>query len=64
MKKGTIVQITNENDKWFPCLLVVDEVKGFGVQGYITIPQKGDAYYRVKTGDFEVVGEAKVVTSD
>lgn len=68
-KKGDIIQITDKSDKWFPCLLVVSEVKSWGVQGYVTIPHSesvGNAYYRIEKGKYEVVGFAVIVagTSD
>ena len=63
IKKNDIVQITDENDNWYPCLLIVDEVKSWGIQGYLTIPgpDKGNAYYRVSNGKFEKVGKANIV---
>lgn len=60
-KEGDVIQITDSNDKWFPCLLIVSEVKSWGVQGYVSIPMKGDAYYRIDNGKFELVGVAKFV---
>lgn len=60
IENGDLVQITNEENPWFPCVLVVSELKSWGIQGYVTIPLKGDAYYRVKTGEFELVGKAKI----
>lgn len=67
IEKGDIIQITDEADKWFPCILVVDEVKTWGVQAYITIPRNdgeplGNAYYRIENGKFEKVGSASIVS--
>lgn len=42
------------------CLLVVTDVKSWGVQGFVQIPQGGRAYYRLPTGTFERTG-AKVI---
>ena len=42
IKKDDIVQITDETNKRFPCLLIVDEVKSWGIQAYITLPANGD----------------------
>ena len=47
-----IIQVSPGHDKRFgSCLLVVSEVKSWGVQGYVTIPgdgeQGGNAYYRL-----------------
>ena len=66
MKEGMIVQITNKGHHWFPCLIIVTEVKSWGIQGYMTIPSNteatnGDAYIRLKTEEFEIVGEANIV---
>lgn len=66
MQKGTIVQITNPDHHWYPCLVIVSEVKSWGIQGYISIPSDnrgnvGNAYIRLSTEQFEVVGEAKLV---
>jgi hypothetical protein len=63
IEEGDIIQITDESNNWFPCLLVVSEVKSWGVQAYITVPTNdkevnGNAYYRIETGKFEKVGHA------
>lgn len=62
--RGDIIQITNPDNEWYSCLLIVDEVKGWGVQAYLYIPKSGDAYYRVANGEFTKVGEAILVNSD
>lgn len=62
MEVGDVIQITNPDDKWFATLLIISELKSFGVQAYAIIPMQGDAYYRVKTGDFEVIGKARVLS--
>lgn len=58
LQKNDIVQITDENNEWFACLLIVDEVKTWGIQGYIKIPRSGLSYYRIENGKFEKVGKA------
>ena len=49
-----IVQANERVPHWFRCLVVVDEIKGWGVQGYTTIPHPqrppGDAYIRLNLG--------------
>lgn len=65
LQKGDIVQITDTNNKWYPCLLVVDEVKAWGIQAYVSIPIEkgvGDAYYRIENGKFNKVGRAIIVS--
>jgi hypothetical protein len=61
---GSVVQIDPDHDPAFgACLLIVTEVKAWGVQGYVRIPSKsatgsGDAYYRVAFDKVAYVGEA------
>ena len=64
---GDIIQITKEDDPWFPALLIVREVYGWGVQAYMRIPmlsidseRSRNAYRRLKSGLFEKVGTAAV----
>ena len=46
---GDVVQIDPEHDPecFGGSLLIVTEVKSWGVQGYVDIPGEGQAYYRV-----------------
>jgi hypothetical protein len=65
IKRGDIIQITDEANRWYPCLLVVDEVKSWGVQAYLTVPTNddepnGNAFYRIENGKFEKVGQAVI----
>jgi hypothetical protein len=66
IEEGDIVQIIDETDHWFPCLIVVSEVKTWGVQGYVTIPRNGEdpngnAYRRLAFDKVERVGRANIV---
>lgn len=61
LEQGSIVQINPEKADgvgWFgACLLVVDEVRTWGVQGYVKPPgQAGVAYYRAAFEDIEPTG--------
>lgn len=58
-----IVQVTNQDNDWFPCLVVVTEIKSFGIQGYTSVPRGGDAYIRLMSADYEKVGTAAVVSA-
>lgn len=63
-----IVQITDETHHWFAALIVVTELKGWGIMGYAPIPHNDDtgttqAFIRVKNEAFEVVGRAVIVTA-
>ena len=57
MKVNDIVQVGLDHE-WVGCLVVVTEVKTWGIQGYVQVPMQGAAYVRLKNEDFEKVGEA------
>lgn len=67
MENGDIVQITDENHHWYPALIVVDEVKSWGVMGYAHIIKNtssepnGQAYIRLNSNQYEHVGCAVIV---
>lgn len=66
---GDIVQITDQTNRWFPALVVIHEVKSWGVMGFAYMPSPkgppaGEAYYRLKAGEFETVGRVVVMTPD
>lgn len=68
INKGDIVQIVDEEHAWFPALLIVDEVKNWGVVAFALIPQKNDgsepvgrAYNRLSFAKIERVGEANII---
>ena len=68
MKRGDIVQIVNEGHPWFSTLLIVDEVKNWGVQAYALIPNANDgskpvgaAFNRLKNEDIVIVGTANIL---
>lgn len=65
---GDIVQITNRNHPWFPCVLLVSEVKAWGVRAAVLAPATnmpnepgGPMQYwnRLRWVDFTVVGRAQ-----
>lgn len=63
LQKGDIVQVRPEH-RWAHCLAVIDEVKSWGVQAYVTMYTPhgtGPAYVRLKYDDFDIVG-ARVLT--
>jgi hypothetical protein len=62
IKVHDIVQITeNGQEGWVGCLLVVSEVRSWGILGYTKIPLQGDAYLRVPFDQLELVGRALLV---
>lgn len=64
VRKNDIIQAIEGTGIWQGCLLIVDEVKSWGVQAYMTIPDQGTAFMRFKTGEFEIVGHACMVIED
>lgn len=53
LKRGSIIQ-ANENAKdWCGTVLIVDEVKSWGVQAFVHVPMEGDAYIRLKHEQFD-----------
>lgn len=64
-KEGDVIQITEPSHPWYPALLIVDEIKPWGVQAGCIVPNSNvdpastsTAYNRLKNGEFEVVGYA------
>ena len=60
---GDVVQIDPEHDPVFgACLLIVTEVKGWGVQGYVQLPKHPaavQAFYRVPFEKIARIGVAE-----
>jgi hypothetical protein len=48
--KNDIVQAIPGVTEWAPCLVIVSEVKSWGIQGYTSVPRGGDAYIRLTWG--------------
>jgi hypothetical protein len=64
---GDIVQITDQQERWFQALLVVEEVRRWGVQGHALVPGPNGvqrAYYRVAHDRYQLVGTAALVEAD
>ncbi len=64
---GDIVQIVNAQHAWYPCVLIVDEVKIWGVQAYVIHPLSNQgsgniaiAPIRLKMEDVQKVGESLI----
>ena len=62
VKENSVVQINEKGQEgWIGCLVHVSEVKSWGVQGFIHIPMKGDAYIRLEWDKIDYIGEAILV---
>ena len=60
-----MVQIDPTHDPRFGgCFMLVEEVKSWGVQGFVKLPAQGDAYYRVPFEHCMRIGTAEWVPED
>ena len=64
IKKGSVVQGNENSGEWCGCLLIVDEVKDWGVQAGMKVPFNGVAYIRLTFDQIEYIGEAILVSED
>jgi hypothetical protein len=61
MNIGDIVQVNPEKEMFGACMVVVTEVKPWGVQGYVqSAGVPGQQFIRLKTEDFEQTGGTAV----
>lgn len=64
MIEGLIVQVNPEVETFGGCMVVVTEVKTWGIQGYVqSAGVPGQQYVRLKTGEFESTGGKAVWTA-
>lgn len=61
LKRGSIIQANENAGDWCGTVLIVDEVKSWGVQAFANIPMNGDAYIRLKPDQYEVLGGQAVL---
>jgi hypothetical protein len=60
--ENDLIQVNEDGPpNWFRCILVVDEVKSWGVQAYAIIPQardktSADAFMRLTWNEFDTLG--------
>jgi hypothetical protein len=62
VEENDLVQVNEDGPaNWFRCILVVDEVRSWGVQAYAIVPNardrpSGDAYMRLAWREFDTLG--------
>lgn len=61
IKVGDVIQANEKAEEWCGCLLIVAEVKTWGVLAGMKIPYGGTAYMRLKEDQYERIGEAVLV---
>ena len=59
LKRGSIIQANENAVAWCGTILVVDEVKSWGVMAFVHIPMKGDAYIRLTPKQFEILSNGQ-----
>jgi hypothetical protein len=70
MKKGDVIQLTDITHAWYPCLMVVGEVKSWGVQACVLVPQSNaeqsvtQAWNRLSFNQVCFIGEAQIIPGD
>jgi hypothetical protein len=61
LKRGSIIQANENAGAWCGTVLIVDEVKSWGVQAFVRVPMKGDAYIRLQPEQFEILSNGEAV---
>ena len=64
LHKNSVVQVVDKDHPFFPALVVVDEIKRWGIQGYVNVPTGKEthrAHVRVKWDSLVRVGQAIVI---
>ena len=59
LKRGSIIQANENAGDWCGTVLIVDEVKSWGVQAFVHIPMKGDAFIRLTPEQFEILSNGQ-----
>lgn len=65
IRVNDVIQLLeNAQEGWVSCLMIVDEIKSWGVQAYMKLPLQGDAYLRIPWDQFTLIGKAVMVHPD
>jgi len=57
IKVGDIVQVSPDRELFGACMVVVTEVRSWGIQGYVqSVGVEGQQYIRLANDDFEFTG--------
>lgn len=61
VKEGSVIQVNEKIPEWFGCLLVVKEVKMWGVLAGMKIPFHGDTCIRLNNDQFDYIGKSTII---
>lgn len=67
VKVGSVIQVKESIPMWGGCLMIVQEVKPWGVQCYMRLPFQGElrtTYLRLNHSEYYLIGEAALVEGD
>lgn len=53
LKRGSIVQANENAGEWCGSVLIVDEVRAWGIQAFMHVPTEGDTYIRLRHEQYE-----------
>lgn len=56
---GDVIQVINPDHDWYACLLIVDEIKEWGVQAGMKTPYYGVAFIRLLWKDIKRIGQSE-----
>jgi len=55
---GSVIQVNELVPEWAGCLMIVNEVKDWGVTAGLKVPMQGVAYLRLTHSQYEFIGDA------
>ncbi len=61
LKRGDIIQANENAGAWCGTVLIVDEVKSWGVMAFVHVPMKGDAFIRLTPEQFKILSNGEAV---
>lgn len=66
VKVGSVIQVKETVPAWGGCLMIVQEVKEWGVQCYMRLPgrEMKTTYLRLNHSEYYVIGEAELVEDE
>lgn len=56
-----VIQVNKQVPNWCGCLMIVREVKSWGVTAGMRVPCEGSTFLRLNDDQFEVIGKAVLV---
>lgn len=60
---GDVIQINeyHKDVKWIGCLMIVNDVRSWGVQAGMHVPGMGNTYLRVNHNEYDRIGRAALI---